>query len=122
MKEFLKKYKKMLICIFLIGFIVPMIIVHCLFKWHSGNDFLTAEWTAGELLEYIGTMISFLGTIVLGALALQASQIANELLICQILIDQGGVQIGRKKMGNVVPVKYGDRVKKAKILEEQNVL
>lgn len=79
MKEILKKYKKMLIWIFLIGFIVPMIIVHCLFKWHSGNDFLTAEWTAGELLEYIGTMISFLGTIVLGVLALQASQIANDL-------------------------------------------
>lgn len=63
----------------LIGFILPLFIVHYLFKWHSGIDFIVAEWSAGELLEYIGTILSFVGTIILGALALQASQKANKL-------------------------------------------
>ena len=31
----------------LIGFILPLFIVHYLFKWHSGIDFIVAEWSAG---------------------------------------------------------------------------
>ena len=77
--EILKKHKKTIILTALICFVVPLLIIHCLFKWYSGFEFLVAEWTAGELLGYVGTMLSFVGTVILGILALQASQKANKL-------------------------------------------
>lgn len=60
-------------------FFIPLIVVHLLFKWYSGIEFLVAEWGAGDLLGYIGTMLSFAGTIALSVLALQASEKANTL-------------------------------------------
>lgn len=78
-KEFWKNYKRtILICSALI-FFIPLIVVHLLFKWYSGIEFFVAEWGAGDILGYIGTMLSFAGTIVLSVLALQASQKANAL-------------------------------------------
>lgn len=78
-KKFWGKHKKTIITWTLIGFFVPLAVVHLLFKWYSGVDFLVAEWGAGDLLEYIGTMFTFIGTIVLSILALQASNEANAL-------------------------------------------
>ena len=45
---------------------VPLII-HILFKLHPNIDFFVAEWTAGELLSYYGSILAFLGTVILGA-------------------------------------------------------
>ncbi|MGN0005394.1 MAG: hypothetical protein ACI37Z_05430 [Candidatus Gastranaerophilaceae bacterium] len=77
--KFLRKHKKAIIIWTLIGFLAPLIIVHLLFKWYSGIDFLVAEWSAGDLLGYIGTALTFIGTIILSILALQASNKANTL-------------------------------------------
>ena len=78
-REFIRKHKKIIIALMLPCSFLPLIIVHVLFKWRSDIDFLVAEWSAGELLGYIGTLMSFWGTIILGWLALQASDKANEL-------------------------------------------
>ena len=63
----------------LILFVLPLLIVHLLFKWNSGIDFFVAEWSAGDVLAYIGTMLTFIGTIALSYMALKASNKANEL-------------------------------------------
>lgn len=78
-KNFWKKHKKAIIICTIIGFFAPLIIVHLLFKWYSGIDFLVAEWGAGDLLGYIGTALTFIGTIVLSIFALLASNKANAL-------------------------------------------
>lgn len=59
--------------------LIPVVIIHLLFKWNTGIDFFAAEWGAGDVLSYIGTILTFAGTIVLSILALQASQKANAL-------------------------------------------
>lgn len=78
-KKFWEKHKLAIIIWSIIGVFAPLIIVHLLFKWKSGVDFLEAEWSAGELLEYIGTILTFISTIILSVLALQASNKANKL-------------------------------------------
>lgn len=78
-KKFWTKHKKVIIIWVLVGFFLPLIVVHLLFKWYSGVDFLVAEWSAGELLEYIGTILTFISTIILSVLALQSSNKANKL-------------------------------------------
>lgn len=65
-REFIRKHKKIIIALMLPCSFLPLIIVHVLFKWRSDIDFLVAEWSAGELLGYIGTLMSFWGTIVYG--------------------------------------------------------
>ena len=57
----------LVILILLIG--IPFVI-NLLFKINSNICFLQAEWSAGDALGYYGAVLSFLGTVVLGALAL----------------------------------------------------
>ena len=83
-KQFIKDHKKIFrilgtIFLVILVFIVPMLIVHVLFKWDCKNPFFVPKWTAGDALGYVGTILSFIGTISLGILALQASNKANEL-------------------------------------------
>ena len=60
----MKKHKKLIAFItFMIIFGIPFII-HVLFKLHSNIDFFVAEWTAGELLSYYGSILAFLGTVI----------------------------------------------------------
>ena len=65
--EFVKAHKKLTLISLLIVVFIPIPIIHFLFKWNSNVDILSAEWTAGEILAYIGTIIAALGSIFLGA-------------------------------------------------------
>lgn len=78
MFNWLKKHK-ILVCIlsFIIILGVPLAI-HILFKINSGISFFEAEWTAGEALGYYGSILSFIGTVVLGILALYQNRIIKE--------------------------------------------
>lgn len=53
-----------IIIVFAATCFVPMIIIHILFKCHSANEWLIAEWSAGEVLGYVGSILSGLFTIV----------------------------------------------------------
>lgn len=57
----------------------PILIIHGLFKWNLGINYLIPEWEAGEVLGYCGDVISFLGTIVLGYVAIIQTEKANTL-------------------------------------------
>ena len=58
-KTFFKKYKPRIIIITILLFILPILIVHLLFKWYWGIDFLVAKWSAGDMLSFIGSFLSF---------------------------------------------------------------
>lgn len=53
---------------------VPFII-HVLFKINTTHSFWVAEWDAGDMLGYYGSILSFIGTVVLGILALYQNHI-----------------------------------------------
>ncbi len=77
--EWIKKHKVKTALLGLLLFFIPIIIIHLLFKWYWGIEFLVAKWTAGELLNYVGSYLAFAGTVVLGILALwQNKQIAAQ--------------------------------------------
>ena len=57
----------------------PILAIHILFKWDPGISCLIPEWEAGEILGYCGDVISFLGTIVLGYIAILQTEKANTL-------------------------------------------
>ncbi len=74
----MKNHKKLIaFIIFMIIFGVPFII-HILFKLHPNNDFFVAEWSAGELLSYYGSILAFLGTVILGALSLYQNHLIKQ--------------------------------------------
>lgn len=75
MFEWIKKHKIFVVVLsFFIIFGIPFLI-HVLFKIHPKNDFWVAEWTAGDLLGYYGAILAFIGTVVLGMLALYQNHI-----------------------------------------------
>lgn len=77
MIEWIKKHKKLIVLFFLFICIGIPFIIHCLFKIYPSEEysFFIAEWGAGELLQYYGGVLAFLGTVVLGALSLYQNDI-----------------------------------------------
>lgn len=63
-------------------------IIHILFKLDFKISFLYAEWTAGDLLEYYGAILSFIGTVVLGVLALYQNKLIKDESDARILIQE----------------------------------
>ena len=59
-------------------FALPLVVVHCLFKWYSGIPWLAAEWLAGDILGYIAGFEALLGTVILGAVTIYQTQKAEE--------------------------------------------
>lgn len=73
-----KKHKMKTILVIIGLFFVPLIVVHLLFKWDTGYDFISAEWSAGDLIGYIAGFEAFVGTIVLGIIAVRQTDKANK--------------------------------------------
>lgn len=77
--KWIKEHKKTAICIIAAIIIFPIIAIHILFKLHSHCYWLEAEWEAGEILGYFGDVLSFIGTVVLGYVAISQTETANKL-------------------------------------------
>ena len=77
--KWINEHKKL--SIFLIAIIVflPIIVIHLLFKIKIGWSWITAEWEAGDVLGYFGDVLSFVGTIILGYVAICQTQKANNI-------------------------------------------
>lgn len=60
-------------------FFVPILIIHVLFKIKTNIYILQAEWEPGDILNYIISFYSFLGTILLGYIAVRQTKCANDL-------------------------------------------
>lgn len=74
--NWLKKHKIITTIACLVLFALPLIIIHCLYKWNTNISWFVAEWSAGDVLSYVAGFEAFIGTVALGALALwQNSQI-----------------------------------------------
>mgnify|MGYP004453181605 FL=1 len=78
MFEWIKKHKVFLIFIIISSLVVVPLVIHILFKIDVENSFFSAEWTAGEFLGYYGSVLSFVGTVVLGALALYQNKLIKD--------------------------------------------
>lgn len=77
--KWIKEHKKTVICIIAATIIFPIIAIHILFKWHSHCYWIEAEWEAGEILGYFGDVLSFMGTVVLGCVAISQTETSNKL-------------------------------------------
>lgn len=78
MFDWIKTHKVIftIICLtLLIALIGIPLIINLLFKFNSNISIFEAEWSAGDALGYYGAVLSFVGTVVLGALALYQNHI-----------------------------------------------
>lgn len=76
--NWIKTHKTLVAIITVLVFALPLVVVHFLFKWHSGIPWLEAEWLAGDVLGYIAGFEALLGTVVLGFVTVYQSDKANE--------------------------------------------
>ena len=78
MFDWIKKHKIafILICLTILLLLIGVpFIINILFKISAAADVFVAEWDAGDALGYYGAILSFIGTVVLGALALYQNHI-----------------------------------------------
>lgn len=81
MFDWIKKHKALfiIICVLiLIALIGIPFAINLLFKIGTKISIFQAEWSAGDALGYYGAVLSFLGTVILGALALYQNHIIKE--------------------------------------------
>ena len=77
--KWISKHKKITTLLCCIIIFLPIIIIHVLFKIKTNFYWLQSEWTSGEVLGYFGDVLSFIGTITLGYIAVSQTEKANSL-------------------------------------------
>lgn len=78
MNDWIKNHKVLfaLICVAILLLLIGVpFIINILFKVPAISEAFVAEWDAGDALGYYGAILSFIGTVVLGALALYQNHI-----------------------------------------------
>lgn len=82
--KWIKQHKIRMVLILAVIILLPIIVIHFLFKITTGCYWIQADWQSGDVLGYFGDVLSFIGTILLGYVAIiqaeKANQLSNELL------------------------------------------
>lgn len=68
--KWIGKHKLLSISSILVLFLAPILVIHILFKFEACSEFWAAEWSAGEMINYIGSFYAFIGTSILSIMAL----------------------------------------------------
>lgn len=90
--------------IFLISIIIFMLFVHILFKVRLGIYWIEAEWSAGDILSFGGSILSFVGTVVLGCIATKVSIDNNNINKRLVEIESKRERLEEdKRLGYIVP-------------------
>lgn len=77
--EWINRHKKLSVILFSIVIFVPIVVIHILFKIKTNCYWIAAEWEPGDVLGYFGDVLSFVGTVVLGYVAICQTEKSNEL-------------------------------------------
>lgn len=72
MLNWIKTHKALVVIISVLVFAIPLVVVHFLFKWHSG-----IPWLAGDVLAYVAGFETLFGTVFLGLLTVHLTNQAN---------------------------------------------
>ena len=97
-------------------FIVPIIVIHFLYKWITPYYLLQSSWSSGELITYIAGFEAFVGTVFLGVVAARQNEKANELSERVLKLEEDSYFFSR--FPNIVIV--GDHVEKGSFREHIN--
>ncbi|WP_321825716.1 hypothetical protein [Clostridium butyricum] len=74
LKEWVKKHIIASIILSFVIIFLPVLLIHILYSIEMPCKFFMAKWSAGELLQFYGSLLSFGGTVLLGGLALWQNQ------------------------------------------------
>lgn len=77
--NWINNHKILVTIITVLVFIVPLIVIHILFKSTAIHSWFVATWSAGDLLGYIAGFVSLLGTVFLGLITVYFADQANEI-------------------------------------------
>ena len=121
MNEWLQKilvnWKKYML-LFFAGIIGFLLLIHFLFKVRTGVYWLEAEWSAGDILSFMGTIFSFVGTLILGCITLKLSQDSNNINLRLVDVETKRDNLEKdKRLGYIIPEKV--EIKFYEIIKEE---
>lgn len=76
--EWIAEHKIWTAIICAVIFALPLVIVHVLYKWYLGIDWLIPEWEPGDILTYVAGFEAFIGTVFLGIISYEQNRKADE--------------------------------------------
>ena len=104
MAAIVKKHPKRtvgIIIAIIAAFLVPLLLVHILFKIKLGIPWLEAEWEAGDVLAYSAGFEALLGTLFLGCITVKQSDDAQRE---NIRISEAGNHLQEIAIQKLIPV------------------
>lgn len=103
--KWIQEHKKMTIFLIGICILLPILVIHFLFKVSTNCYWMETEWEAGDILGYFGDVLSFVGTVVLGYIAIaqteKTNQMNKELLEIEKSRIKPCVDINEKELSNI---------------------
>lgn len=109
MKKLFKWFSVIILSLIIV--MIP-IIINILFKFDFNIWWLQSEWSAGDALSFYGSVLSFIGTITLGAISIwqtkNSNDISRQLLEKDLLESTDFIQLQNKIE---VSVKHNDNEK-----------
>ena len=72
--DWMVAHKGKVVLIVIALFVIPLIIVHILFKIKTNKYWIYADWSSGDIISYIAGFESFIGTTLVSILALWQNQ------------------------------------------------
>lgn len=112
--EWINEHKKLSVLLIVVLIFAPILVIHILFKIKTNGYLITAEWEAGDMLGYFGNVLSFIGTVFLGYVAVCQSQKANQLSNEIVRLEWGKIKPSLDIIQNQKSIIY---YKKKEILE-----
>lgn len=122
-KSWFLRHKVISVVIAVLLFAVPLIVVNSLFKWKSNIYIIEAEWSAGDVLGYIAGFEAFIGTILLGIIAVVQNKKANDIndRLLQMQEESQRFKIKEKAAPVAVTAQITDLSKKYYVIKDDDV-
>jgi len=76
--DWIKKHVWQTILIGLAAFFIPLILVHVAYRISAVTPWFASTWSSGEVITYLAGFEAFIGTVFLGAIAVQQNEKAYE--------------------------------------------
>lgn len=113
----------MVVIIIVLASTLICIVIHALFKMKSPFHWLEAEWTAGEILTFLASVIIFIGTYLLGV---HTSEISNKISEdnnkLQKILAQNSLPVYAVNDARVAPTMHCDCIEQSVLNKRQSFM
>lgn len=104
--EWVKKHIRLILIV--MAFLIPLIVVHLLFRSQAKHSCLEAVWSAGDIIAYVMSFFTLIGTVHLGYTTALLSDKNNKISERLMRIEENRDAEAKEGRRNIVDIDFSD--------------